>query len=87
MTACASFGDVRGKFKLGFLYASDSLCNDLEDVVGRLKQETGIQDWVGTVGVGLCSTGCEYYDQAALVIMLTDFEDQGVFDHRRRRPG
>lgn len=69
-------GDVRGKFKLGFLYASDSLCNDLEDVVGRLKQETGIQDWVGTVGVGLCSTGCEYYDQAALVIMLADFEDQ-----------
>ena len=69
-------GDVRGKFRLGFLYASDHLCNDLENVVGRLKQETGIRDWVGTVGVGLCSTGCEYYDQAALVIMLTDFEDQ-----------
>ena len=69
-------GDVRGKYRLGFLYASDNLCNDLENVVGRLKQETGIQDWIGTVGVGLCSTGCEYYDQAALVIMLADFEDQ-----------
>ena len=69
-------GDVRGKFRLGFLYASDHLCSDLENVVGRLKQETAIQDWIGTVGVGLCSTGCEYYDQAALVVMLADFKRQ-----------
>lgn len=68
-------GDVRGRFRLGFLYASDSLSNDLENIVGRFKQETGIQDWVGTVGIGLCSTGCEYYDEAALVVMLADIED------------
>ena len=50
-------GDVRGKFKLGFIYANDTLCDELENVLGRLKQETGIEDWVGTVGIGLCSTG------------------------------
>ena len=69
-------GDVRGKYRLGFIYASDSLCSDLENIVGRLRQETGIQDWVGTVGIGLCSTGCEYYDQPALAVMLADIEDQ-----------
>ena len=67
-------GDVRGKYKLGFIYANDSLSKDLENIVGRLKQDTGIEDWVGTVGIGLCSTGVEYYDEAALVVMLADIE-------------
>ena len=67
-------GDVRGEYRLGFIYANDTLCNDLENIVGRFKQDTGIQDWVGTVGLGLCSTGKEYYDEAALVIMLADIE-------------
>ncbi len=67
-------GDVRGKFQLGFIYASDTLGNDLENIVGRLKQDTGITNWIGTVGIGLCSTGAEYYDEAALVVMLADIE-------------
>ena len=69
-------GDVRGKYRLGFIYASDSLCDDLESIVGRFRQDTGVQDWVGTVGIGLCSTGCEYYDQAALTVMLADINDE-----------
>ena len=69
-------GDVRGRYRLGFIYASDTLCNDLVNIVGRFRQETGIQDWVGTVGIGLCSTGCEYYDQDALAVMLADVDDR-----------
>ena len=69
-------GDVRGKYKLGFIYASDTLCNELESIVGRFKQDTGIQDWVGTVGLGVCSTGIEYYDEASLVVMLADIESK-----------
>jgi len=65
-------GNVRGKFQLGFIYANDSLSEDLENIVGRLKQETGIQDWVGTLGMGVCSTGAEYYDSQTLVVMLAD---------------
>ncbi len=67
-------GNVQGKFQLGFIYASDTLCNDLVNIVGRLKQETSISNWVGTVGIGLCSTAAEYYDVAALVVMLADIE-------------
>ena len=67
-------GDVRGKFQLGFIYASDTLSDDLKNILGRLKQETGIEHWVGTLGIGLCSTGVEYYDVAALVIMLADIK-------------
>ena len=69
-------GDVRGQYQLGFIYANDTLCNDLEDILGRLKQDTGIQSWVGTVGLGLCSTGKEYYDEATLLIMLADIDSK-----------
>lgn len=65
-------GNVRGKFQLGFVYANDTLGEDLEAIVGRLKQETGIQNWMGTLGMGVCSTGAEYYDDPTLVVMLAD---------------
>ena len=68
------FGNVRGKYQLGFVYANDTLSEDLEDILGRLKQETGIQHWMGTLGMGVCSTGAEYYDDPTLVVMLTDIE-------------
>ncbi len=67
-------GDVRGKYQLGFIYAHDSLHDDLENILGRLKQDTGITHWVGTIGMALCATGEEYYDEAALVIMLADID-------------
>jgi len=67
-------GDVRGKYQLGFIYANDSLNEDLENIVGRLKQETGIEHWLGTLGLGVCSTGAEYYDQPTLVVMLADID-------------
>ncbi len=67
-------GNVRGKFQLGFVYANDTLCEDLEDIVGRLKQETGIQHWIGSLGMGVCSTGAEYYDDPTLVVMLADIK-------------
>ena len=66
--------DVRGKFQLGFIYASDTLADDLATIIGRLKQETGIEHWVGTVGMGICSTGLEYYDEDTLVLMLVDID-------------
>ena len=67
-------GNVRGKYQLGFIYANDTLNEDLEDIVGRLKQETGILNWVGTLGMGVCSTGAEYYDEPTLVVMLADID-------------
>ena len=69
-------GNVRGKYHLGFVYANDTLGDDLKNILGRLKQETGIKDWIGSVGMALCSTGTEYYDTKALVVMLADIESK-----------
>jgi len=69
-------GEVRGKYQLGFLYANDLLSENLEDIVGRLKQETGVKNWVGTLGLGVCATRVEYYDEPTLVVMLADIDEQ-----------
>ncbi len=70
------FGDVRDKFQLGFIYVHDTLSDELGHIIGRLKQETGIEDWVGTLGIGLCSTGKEHYDEAAIVVMLAEIDSK-----------
>ena len=67
---------VRGQFQLGFVYANDALSDDFEDIIARLKQETGVQHWIGTLGMGVCSTGAEFYDQFTLVVMLADIDSK-----------
>lgn len=55
---------------LGFLYATDFLAADLEAVLDRLRAATGVADWVGTVGFGVCVGGREYFDMPALAVLL-----------------
>ena len=54
---------------LGFLYLSDRLAADAADILDALQRETGIANWIGTLGVGVCSTGAECFDQPAVAIM------------------
>jgi small ligand-binding sensory domain FIST len=67
-------GSVRGKYQLGFIYVNDMLSESLADIVGRLKQETGVQQWFGTLGMAVCSTGAEFYDEPTLLVMLADID-------------
>ncbi|MGE5148439.1 MAG: FIST N-terminal domain-containing protein, partial [Candidatus Eiseniibacteriota bacterium] len=54
---------------LGFLYVTDRLANRLPSILTFLREHLGIADWVGSVGMGVCSTGHEYFDEPALVVM------------------
>ncbi len=67
---------------LGFLYASDQLAGQLEQVVTRLSHLSPRVEWVGTLGIGLCASNLEFYDQPALVVMVTDIPR----DHYRLLP-
>ena len=58
---------------LGFVYATDALAPDLENLMHGLRRQTGVPHWTGTVGVGIAATGREYYDEPALAIMLGSF--------------
>ena len=74
-------GSVPTEATLGFLYVTDVLADDLDEILRSLRAATGITQWVGSVGMGICATGTEYYEEPALAIMLGEFpsDDFRVF--------
>jgi small ligand-binding sensory domain FIST len=66
----AQLDDAGPGANLGFLYVTDGLGEHLPRLLDFLKEQTDIENWVGSVGVGICATGKEYYDEPALSVML-----------------
>jgi small ligand-binding sensory domain FIST len=74
LDAClVQIGAVPATANLGFLYVADALSEDLALILDRLQTATGVPHWVGTVGVGICATGAEYYGEPAVAVMLGEF--------------
>jgi small ligand-binding sensory domain FIST len=73
---------------LGFVYLTEPLSTHANDVLELLKERTGIDDWVGAVGVGICASGAEYFNEPAISIMVTDLpaNQYQIFSGRRRAP-
>jgi small ligand-binding sensory domain FIST len=73
---------------LGFLYFSDHYAAHAAELLEYMKEETGVDDWVGTVGMGVIATGTEYLDEPAMSVMLGAFPDESyrVFSGRQRPP-
>jgi len=62
--------DVAGK--LAFIYIADSLAGETDRIIDYLRARTGVPHWVGSVAQGICSTGRETYEEAAIALLLTD---------------
>ncbi len=62
-----------GDGNLGFLYVSDHFADVLSQIHEHFVAKTGINHWVGTVGIGVCATGTEYFDEPAIVAMVGEF--------------
>jgi small ligand-binding sensory domain FIST len=74
--SCLSqIGNIPEEANFGFIYATDALAGQLNDILTTLKRQTGIERWTGTVGVGVSTTGHEYYEQPALAVMLAHFPE------------
>ena len=54
---------------LGFLYVTDALADQLPSILAFLRERLRIADWVGTIGMGVCATGQEYFDEPAIAVM------------------
>jgi small ligand-binding sensory domain FIST len=67
---------------LGFVYFTDALVNQSDAILNELRNETGVEDWIGTVGSGVLATGTEYQDQPAMAAMVADFDGYWVFSGR-----
>lgn len=58
---------------LGVLYITDHWAGEAQDILDHLGAELHeVTDWVGTVGIGVCATNAEYFDEPALAVMLCD---------------
>lgn len=76
--ACLTrLGPIPAAANLGFLYVTDALADDLGELLGHLSCVTGVDDWVGSVGIGICATGTEYYERPAAALMLAELPDDG----------
>ncbi|TVQ85636.1 MAG: histidine kinase [Chromatiaceae bacterium] len=61
-----------GPGNLGFLYLTDSIGAQAGEVLEAMRDATGVEQWVGAVGIGICATGIEYYERPALAVMIAD---------------
>lgn len=55
---------------LGFVYFSDHYAAHADALYAALHDRWPGVAWVGTVGVGVCASGVEYFDEPGLVLML-----------------
>ena len=84
---CAGrIGIARG---LGFVYFSDALASAADGIVRTLRERTGVQQWIGTVGIGVLASGVEYYEEPAMSVMVADLDPASfqVFSGRSRPRG
>lgn len=59
--------------RLGFLYVTDVIAGDMGSILAYLRDRTHVADWVGSVGLGVCASGAEYFDRPAAAAMVGDF--------------
>lgn len=57
----------------GFIYATDMMSSDYKELLRACKSRTGIKHWIGSLGMGVISSGREFYDVPAASIMLAEF--------------
>jgi small ligand-binding sensory domain FIST len=67
---------------LGFVYFTDPLVGQSNEILRTLREETGVADWIGTVGTGVLATGTEYQEEPGFAAMVGDFEAFSVFSGR-----
>ncbi len=64
---CADgLGPAPVKANLGFVYVTEALAEDLGSILAYLRRKTGIEHWVGGVGMGICADSEEYFDRPAV---------------------
>lgn len=72
---------------LGFLYVSDQFGHAIDSILSRLKQHTGVLEWVGATGVGIIGTGAQRSD-SGISVLLGAFPAHSfrIFSGRRPLP-
>ena len=86
VSACAERLGRPGR-GLGFVYFTDALVGSAQEILDTLRSRTGIENWVGSVGVGVLATGAEYQEEPAMAAMVADISAFAVFSGRNPLKG
>ncbi|MFP4560641.1 MAG: FIST C-terminal domain-containing protein [Thiohalorhabdus sp.] len=71
-------GELPADANLGFVYITDEWSDEFGPIVDYLKARTGIEQWVGTLGAGVCGSGQEYHLTPALSVLVAAFPPEAV---------
>jgi small ligand-binding sensory domain FIST len=58
---------------LGFVYVTDAMLPEMGALLRTLREVTGVRQWLGCSGVGVCAGDREIYDVPAAATMLASF--------------
>lgn len=68
-----------GTQPLGFVYMTDVIADQASGILDRLRDETGVEHWIGSTGIGILgnsgSGAGEYHDQPAISALIADLPD------------
>src|SRR5688572_4755766 len=69
-------GPKNGTQALGFVYMTDVIADQASGILDRLRDETGVEHWIGSTGIGILgnsgSGSGEYHDQPAVSALIAD---------------
>jgi small ligand-binding sensory domain FIST len=82
VSACAQRLGRPGR-GLGFVYFTDAFVDGAQQILDALKEKTGVENWIGSVGLGVLATGAEYQQEPALAAMVADIDGFAVFSGRK----
>ena len=69
---------------LGFLYFSDRYADEAESLFAAVREESGIEHWVGSVGLGVIGSGEAHIGRPGMSMLVGRFPDDSfrVFSGR-----
>src|SRR5690242_18436017 len=62
---------------LGIVYTTEPAAPVMPSLVRALAEHTGVQSWIGGVGLGVCSAETEIFDRPAAVVMTAALPRDG----------
>lgn len=66
----ARLGHLEPGHRLGFVFVTEAYAADLPEIEVFLRQTTGVPNWVGAAGMGVCGYSVEYFDQPAMSVLV-----------------
>jgi small ligand-binding sensory domain FIST len=62
---------------IGIVYVTEPAASALPELLRRLSEHTGVDSWVGGVGLGVCSAASEIFEEPAAVVMTAALPPDG----------